>query len=244
MFTQTTAFYDRLYAFKDYRAEVEWLLPVIRRRLRTNGNRLLDVACGTGQHLQYLKPHFQVSGLDLSAEMVTLARLRVPEGHFTVADMVDFALHQCFDVITCLFSSIGYVRSPERLEQAIASMTQHLKRGGILLIEPWFTPESWRPGTVHALLVDDPELKIARVSTSFQSDRISYFDFHYLIGTPQGTEHRVERHELGLFETEEMLEAMRKAGLDSVFDPQGPSGRGLCIGEQNRFSCAFDLEPL
>jgi len=177
-------------------------------------------------------------------EMVTLARQRVPEGQFYVADMVDFALHQCFDVITCLFSSIGYVRSPERLEQAIVSMAQHLKKGGVLLIEPWFEPAAWRPGTVHALLVDDPELKIARVSTSFQSDRISYFDFHYLIGTPQGTEHRVERHELGLFEMEELLDAMRKAGLEAFFDPQGPSGRGLCIGEQNRFSCAFYLEPL
>ena len=109
-------------------------------------------------------------------------------------------------------------------------MASHLKPCGVLVIEPWFTPDAWKPGTVHALLVDEDELKIARVNTSFADGRLSYFDLHYLIGTPEGTEHFVERHELGLFTIEEMATALEPAGLEVTYDPEGPAGRGVFLG--------------
>ena len=93
-------------------------------------------------------------------------------------------------------------------------MAKHLRVGGVAAIEPWFTPGSWKPGTVHALLVDEPELRIARVSTSLARGRLLFFDLHYSIGTPEGTEHLLERHELGLFTTEEMRSALEHAGLE------------------------------
>ena len=80
------------------------------------------------------------------------------------------------------------------------------------------------------MLIDEPELKIARVSTSFRQGRISWFDFHYLIATAEGVEHVVERHELGLFEHDEIKTAFEDAGLAARYDAQGPSGRGLWIG--------------
>jgi hypothetical protein len=101
-----------------------------------------------------------------------------------------------------------------------------------LVVEPWFTPADWNPGKVHALLVDEPELKIARVSTSMVDGRISYFDMHYLIATPQGTDHFVERHELGLFEREEMVAAFEAASLQATYDTHGLTGRGLYIAHR------------
>jgi hypothetical protein len=144
--------------------------------------------------------------------------------------MTDFDLGCTFDVVTCLFSSIGYVKTLENLRLAIRCMASHLSPGGTLVIEPWFTPEDWRPGTVHALLIDEPELKIARVSTSFVKGRLSYFDLHYLIGTPEGTEHLVERHELGLFSVAEMQDALTDAGLGVTYYADGLTGRGLYLG--------------
>jgi SAM-dependent methyltransferase len=190
----------------------------------------LDVACGTGRHIEYLKRRFEIEGLDINAELLDLARERNPGVAFHHGDMADFSLGRAFDVVVCLFSSIGYVRTRENLVRATHCMASHLAPGGILIIEPWFTPEAWRPNTVHSLCVELPELKIARVNTSFVKDRLSYFDLHYLIGTPEGTQHLVEHHELGLFTVEEMQAALSNAGLEAEYDPEGLTGRGLHLG--------------
>jgi SAM-dependent methyltransferase len=230
MFSESPRYYDKIYASKDYQSEAQRLTALIRENLCSGGNRLLDVACGTGHHLEYLKEHFAVEGLDISEELLEVARQRNPGVLFHQADMIQFELGKRFDVVTCLFSSIGYVRTIENLGRAVNCMAQHVMPRGIVVIEPWFTPDTWRPGTVHAQFVDEPELKIARINTSYVEGRLSYFDLHYLIGTPEGTEHFVERHELGLFEQGEMAAAFEDAGLLVRYDKEGLTGRGLYIG--------------
>lgn len=232
MFTKTAHYYDLIYRDKDYAAEVNTILKLIHEYGLPNGDQLLDVACGTGHHIQYLKEHFNVQGLDLNPELLEIARQRNPEVPFHEGDMIDFDLGKKFDVITCLFSSIGYVKTLQNLRLAIDTMRAHLKPDGLLIIEPWFTPDEWTPATVHALFVDEPELKIARVNTSFARGRLSYFDLHYLIGTPQKTDHFVERHELGLFEREEMEDAFSHAGLEVAFHEEGLIGRGLYLAKE------------
>jgi len=232
MFSKTARYYDKIYSFKDYQAETQRLIAIIRDNLRSEGNRLLDVACGTGLHIEYLKEHFVTEGLDNSQELLEIARQRNPKVLFHPADMMNFHLGHKYDVVTCLFGSIGYVKTLGNLGQAVRCMANHLVGGGILVIEPWFTPETWKPGTVHGVFIDEPDLKIARVNTSFVSGRISYFDLHYLIGTPEGTEHFVERHELGLFEQDEMDAALAGVGLEVLYDSEGLMGRGLFIGKR------------
>jgi SAM-dependent methyltransferase len=231
-FSQTARYYDTIYSFKDYQAEAQRLIAVIHEHLRSGGRRLLDVACGTGHHIEHLKATFDVEGLDISLELLGIARQRNPGVPFHQADMTDFHLGHEFDVVACLFSSIGYVRTLDNLAQAAACMARHLAPGGLLIIEPWFTPETWHPDTVHGLFIDEPQLKIARVSTSFAEGRLSYFDLHYLIGTPQGTEHFVERHELGLFETDEIRGLLTDLGLGVTYDAEGLTGRGLFIARR------------
>jgi SAM-dependent methyltransferase len=232
MFSQTAQYYDTIYlAMKDYGAEAAKLTTFIHQYCRSPGNRLLDVACGTGLHLAYLKQHFQVEGLDLDEQLLAIARQRNPKAPLHHADMTDFDLGRTFDVVTCLFSAIGYVKTLDNLAQAVQCMAQHLSAGGVLLIEPWFTPETWRPGTVHARFIDDPDLKIARMNTSFAEGRLSIMDMHYLIGTPAGTEHYVERHELGLFTSDEMIHVLTDCGLEVTYDAEGLTGRGLYIGQ-------------
>jgi SAM-dependent methyltransferase len=232
MFSQTAQYYDKIYAFKDYQAEVQRLTAIVRGHLRSGGNRLLDVACGTGGHIEHLKGHFDVEGLDIAEDLLEIARARHSTIRFHHADMTDFDLAREFDVVTCLFSSIGYVKTLHTLGRAIACMARHVAPGGLLVVEPWFTPDAWHTPSAHIQVIDEPDLKIARVNTSFVDGRLSYFDLHYLIGTLKGTDHFVERHELGLFEVEEMRAAFAGAGLEVTYDEEGLIGRGLYVGSR------------
>mgnify|MGYP000850987539 FL=1 len=235
MYQLSAEYYDAIYlAMKDYAAETNLLKQIIFAHLQTDGRRLLDIACGTGLHLEQLQTDFQVEGMDISAEMIEVARRRLPGIPLHVGDMANFSLRNTYDVITCLFSSIGYVRTVERLQRAAECMADHLKPGGLLLVEPWFTPDMWHPNTPHIATVDLPDLKIARVNTSMVDGRISILDLHHLVGTPQGTQYFLEHHELGLFTRDEMTDAFLRTGLSVTYEADGIYGRGLYIAQKQK----------
>ena len=229
MFSRSARLYDAVYAsIRDYPREAADLDRLIQER-RPGARTLLDVACGTGAHLEHLTG-YQAEGLDLDPEMLAIARERLPNVAFHEDDMAGFDLGKRFDAVVCMFSSIGYVRTEERLRSAIASMARHLKPGGILIVEPWLSPDDWRDRHVGAVFVDQPELKIARMNVAGRDGNVSVVDFEYLVGTPDAIERFTERHELGLFTVEQYLEAFRAAGLEVAHDPEGPMGRGLYVG--------------
>jgi len=230
MFEHSAAWYDALYSFKDYRREAEILRAGIQQRL-PQAQTLLDVACGTAAHHPALLESFQVDGLDLNPVLLELAAPKNPEGHFFQADMTRFELKQRYDVITCLFSSIGYLDSVHALEQACSHFAQHLKRPGLLAIEPWFTPETWKPGKVHMLTHEGPDLKICRMNRSETLNHQSVLHFHYLVGTElEGVRSFEEIHTLSLFSRQEFQTALEKAGFQVDYDPEGLTGRGLYWG--------------
>ena len=229
VFRRSARLYDAVYAsIRDYPREAAELDRLIQER-RPGARTLLDVACGTGAHLEHLTG-YEVEGLDLDPEMLGVARERLPNVPLHEGDMADFDLGKRFAAVVCMFSSIGYVRTAERLRSAVASMARHLEPGGVLVVEPWLSPEVWVDRHVGAVFVDQPELKIARMNVGEREGNLSIFEFEYLVGTPNGLERFNERHELGLFTIEQYLEAFRAAGLEVDHDPEGPMGRGLYIG--------------
>ncbi len=230
MFRLSAAHYDALYAFKDYRKEAGAVARLVLEHRRSRGRRLLDVGCGTGAHLRYLRRRFRVEGLDADPGMLAVARQRLPGTPLHRADMARFDLDRTFDAVVCLFSAIGYLRTPAKLRSAARCMARHLAPGGVLVLEPWLTPARLRPGRVHALFVDRPDLKIARMSVSRVSRGFTILDFHYLVGGPGGVRDFRERHVMRNFTHREYLAALRGAGLDVTYDREGLTGRGLYIG--------------
>ncbi len=232
MFNKSAAFYDAIYAWKDYSGETFKLEAIMGKYKQSHGQTLLDVACGTGAHIPYLRPQFTVEGLDIDPDMLAIARERNPGITFHEGDMLDFDLGRKFGVITCLFSAIGYVKTVPALDQAVQNMSRHLQPGGILIVEPWLMPEVHETGHVHATFVDRPDLKVARMNISEKENGLSILDFHYLVATPQGIEYFTERRELGLFSHEDYLMAFDRGGLETFHDPEGLMGRGLYIGRK------------
>lgn len=234
MYSKSAKYYDAIYASmgKDYPDEAKKTRNFIQKYKLSDGKRLLDIGCGTGIHANLFSKHYQVEGLDVDKRMLAVARKKYPNIRFQQGDMVDFKLKSKFDIIICLFSAIGYVKTKSRLQKTIKNMAEHLLPGGVLLIEPWFTPNQWHPGRVYINQVNKPDAKIVCMSHSSQRGSISIIEFEYLIGTSKGIERDVEFLELGLFTKKEYLDSFRSAKLKVTHDPYGVDGRGLYIGQK------------
>lgn len=230
MYGRSAAYYDAIYFYNNYRQESEKLRQFIRRYKKSAGNTLLDVACGTGNHIEFLKKWYSVDGMDLNPGMLKQARRNHPDVRFYKGDMCSFRLSKQYDVITCLFSAIGHVKTEKRLRQAVGRMAQHLKPGGLLLLEPWLTPDRWSPGRLGANFVNLPDLKLARFSISKRRGNLSVNDEHHLVASRRGIEYFVERLEMGLFTPENYREALKNAQLKVIHNRNGLIGRGLYLG--------------
>src|SRR5437879_2033784 len=227
MYRQLANYYDEIYHFKNYQKEAEKIETLIQQHKKSPGNHLLDVACGTGNHIAYLKQHYNVEGLDLSPEMLSIARRKHPDVVFHRGDMTSFKLNTQFDVITCLFSAIGHVKTKIRMRKALRNMAGHLQPGGLMILEPWITPANFRKGIVGFNSVDKPNLKIARININKVRGPVSAFEYHYLIGTPSKVQYIVDRESMDLWTHEEDIDAVREGGLEVVFEREGRIGLRL-----------------
>jgi SAM-dependent methyltransferase len=228
-FLASAELYDAIYHFKNYQRESERLRDLIGR-LVPGARTLLDVACGTGEHAKFLKQYYTVDGIDLNNSYLDAARMKNPSGEFRFADMTDFDLGSRYDVVTCLFSAIGYVKTAERAERAILSMARHLRPGGALLVEPWLPPDGWKAGTLSINTGETQDGLVCRMALSRRHDKLSIISLHYLHGTQRGIRYYTEQLELGLFTKDEMVLSFERAGMHVAYEPEGLIGRGLYIG--------------
>lgn len=235
LYRELAKYYDKIYHWKDYTIETEKIKELIKQFKTTSGNSLLEVGCGTGHHIQHLQDTYQCTGVDLNEEILLVAREKHPNTEFIQANMVNMDLGRSFDVITCLFSSIGYVKTYSNLEKTLNGFSRHLFSGGVAIIEPWFTKDVYSVGRPSITVYEDDDLKIARVSVSEIADIVSVMDMHYLIAERgKKVKHYVDRHELGLFEVDKTLEIMKGAGFDALYLPDGlMENRGLYIGKKH-----------
>jgi ubiquinone/menaquinone biosynthesis C-methylase UbiE len=236
MFHRLAPYYDDLVGAKDYALEARVLESLARRFVRSEGRAWLDVACGTGRHLSFLRRHYSVTGLDVSREMLRVARRRLPGTRLILGDMRDFRLNETFDVVSCLFSAIGHLANERELEAALANFARHLRPGGVAIVEPWIDPAEFRSGYVHLVTRQRPPVTVVRMAFSRRRGARSAVHYHYLVGQ---TDRRIEHFEevdLGLLVSRDrLLKLMERAGLVARFRKKGlTSRRGLLIGVKRR----------
>jgi SAM-dependent methyltransferase len=238
LYETRASIYDSIYASKDYRGEAVRWHRLARRALGRAPRSLLDVACGTGRHLEEFRRLVgDVAGIDRSATMLRLARRRLGRGVRLVrGDMRSFDLGRSFDVVTCLFSAFGYLTTPADRAAALAAFHRHLAPGGVLLVEGWVLPARWKDGHVSLQTHDSEEVKVARVGSTRRQGSISVLEMDYLVGRPgRRVEHFREQHRMALVGSGEVLLALRAAGFRGrALFPGRDRSRALYLGVRSR----------
>ncbi len=98
-------------------------------------NEILDIGCGTGRLTTQLLDYGNVSGLDLSAEMLEIAESRNADIKWYCQDMRDLDLPQKYDVVTIFCDSLNYITDPEDVLQVFNYVNSYLNDGGLLIFD-------------------------------------------------------------------------------------------------------------
>ncbi|MBI3035816.1 class I SAM-dependent methyltransferase [Candidatus Woesearchaeota archaeon] len=231
LYHELAKYYDMIYSWKDYKKEAHLIKKLVSRHKKSKGSELLDVACGTGGHLKYLKNSFSCIGIDKNKEMLNIAKKKVRGVIFKQVDMINFTLNKKFDVIICLFSSIAYLKTYQNLEKSLKHFHKHLKSAGVMVIEGFITKSDFKPNHLYMDVYDGKRLKIARIGTSKIKNGLMLAEMSYLIGEKGKINYFLENHELGLFNVNKVLKIIKKFGLMGTFIKGGlMKDRGLFIG--------------
>lgn len=127
-----------------YVKETEFFSRIMKER---NGAKtLLHLGCGGGHNDFTFKKYFEVTGVDLSRKMLTLAKKLNPNVQYSLGDMRTVRLEKQFDAVAIL-DSINYMASEEDLISAFQTAFTHLKTGGIFITYVEETKESFRSRT-------------------------------------------------------------------------------------------------
>jgi SAM-dependent methyltransferase len=125
-------FYDVVMG--DRREAAEQVMELIRAA-KPDAKNVLELGCGTGSILKRLQDAYEISGLDISGKMLSVARKKVPRSKLYRQDMVDFRIDGRFDVIICVFDSINHVRHFSDWKKVFAAVSRHLSPGGCFIFD-------------------------------------------------------------------------------------------------------------
>jgi SAM-dependent methyltransferase len=232
-YSRLAPYYDNMYSFKDYAKEADLLHSLIQKYKKSPGNRLLDVGCGTGGHIEQLIDRYEVTGFDVNDAMLAVAGEKCKGVRFVQGDMASMDLGEQFDIVISMFGCIGYLTSEEQLRKTIHAFGEHTKSGGVALIEPFVTQETLVPNSIGINCVDLPDIKIARVHSSSIEGNILSLNFNFLIATRDGTEHFVDPSPTGIFPRDTLIDLMKESGFSVEFMDTGDVLRGLLVGVKN-----------
>ncbi|HLC22154.1 MAG TPA: class I SAM-dependent methyltransferase [Candidatus Nanoarchaeia archaeon] len=151
VFTKNYAYYyDLVYKDKPYAEECDFVEKLMQRFSKINDETMqkstqktiLDLGCGTGRYSLILAQRgYQVTGTDLSADMIALAKKRASDARvnvdFHVMPMQETQLDRQFDVIIGMFHVFGYLTDYQDIEKMLHKTKEHMHKDSLLILDFW-----------------------------------------------------------------------------------------------------------
>ena len=139
-------FYDLLYKNKDYKGESAYIDQLMSKFLKSDRKKasLLDLACGTGRHLQelYKVGYRNLSGSDISKPMIEIAvkgaaekgqDIRFHNYSFQKSNKIA----KKFDVVISMFSAVNYITTYADQCKTLSNVHGLLNKNGLFIFDYW-----------------------------------------------------------------------------------------------------------
>lgn len=145
IFKKLAEYYDLVYNSKHYDNEVQKIHAILRKHLTKKVPEILDIGCGTGGHsLYFAQQGYSVTGIDISEEMLSIAKQKAEQKHITLklihADARSCNLKHVFDGVLSLFHVLSYQISNDDVHMFFNTANKHLSSGGVFLFDCWYGP--------------------------------------------------------------------------------------------------------
>ncbi len=189
---------------------------LIRQYARRPLQSLLDLGCGGGKNVWNLKRDFTVTGLDLSPDMLALARDLNPECEFIQGDLRSSRLNRTFDVVL-MDDAIAHMNTKADFEAAFATAHAHLPSGGILIATPDVTVETFQQNktTTSSAQCDGVEVVfIENVYDPDPTDETFETTLLYLIRRQGRLQIERDRWVLGIYSLDTWKDVLQNLGFE------------------------------
>jgi len=138
-YTAIASYYDVL-SFDEFSKHCVLYLDQLLSAVGFEGDTILDLACGTGTAAILLaKQGYQVTGLDISAPMIKIARNKAKKKNlrikFSCQDIRQMKFTQKFDLATCFFDAMNHLYTYRDFAQGCRNVGKALKPGGLFIFD-------------------------------------------------------------------------------------------------------------
>ena len=224
VFEKYAQYYDLLYKDKDYIAETDYILSIIKK-YQPETQKILEFGSGSGIHGRILaNAGFHVSGIERSQEMIDLGLSSNQEKDQTASfsctqgDCTSTFIGDDFDTVISLFHVLSYQTSNEEVLAMLKNAHRQLNPGGVFIFDYWYAPAVWNLGpTLRVKRVSNQQLAITRIAEPecFRKQnivKVKYQTFVEDLKSNHISEIK-ETHEMRAFETEEIIEFANETGF-------------------------------
>ena len=180
--------------------------------------RLLELGSGGGHLAHHLAPHFDLTLVDASVEMLAVSRRLNPDARHLAGDMRTVRLGETFDVVL-IGDAIMHMVTDADLAAAMATAAAHCRAGGLLVVCPDRTEESFGDATSSggSDAADGRGLRYLEWCHRPPGSRSCLCEMAYLLRQPDGTVTVAhDRFPLGLFSVADWRGALKTAGFDGI----------------------------
>lgn len=131
------SYYDVFYEDKDYDSECKFIKEIFKKYSKNPVKNILEGGCGTGGHAIPLSREYNVTGFDLSDDMIKIAKKKNSTVNFSVADMRNFDFNKKYDACLFMFACLGYITTNEEIQITLNNVRKSLDKDGLFIFDVW-----------------------------------------------------------------------------------------------------------